>query len=63
MDDFLKSSRCKMNCLKSNFHRNTKMSDGFNPQCKICRNNFVNENLVKVKKIIRTIVIRKKSIT
>ena len=50
MDDILKSSRCKINCLKSNFHRNTKMSDGFNPHCKICRNNFVNENLVKIKK-------------
>ena len=35
-----KCSKCKNNLLKSNFHRNKKMSDGFKPQCKICVNEY-----------------------
>ena len=35
-EDSKKCSKCGMECLKSNFHKNTKTSDGFDPQYKFC---------------------------
>ena len=49
MDDIRRCSKCKMNCLKSNFCKNTKTSDGFHPHCKMCRKKYYNEILVKIK--------------
>ena len=49
MDVLKLCSKYKMGCIKYNFHKITKMSDGFNPQCKICRKKYSNENLVKIK--------------
>ena len=45
-----KCSKCGIVKLKSNFHKNKKSSDGLNPNCKVCRKNYYNENLVKIKK-------------
>ena len=50
MDDIMRCSKCKLDCLKSNFQKNTKTSDGSHPQCKISRKKYYNENLVKIKK-------------
>ena len=44
--------RSKFFCLKSNFHKNKKKSDGLNPQCTSCRKLDCDESLVKIKKII-----------
>ena len=34
-------SICGIISLKSNFHKNENMSDGFNPQCKFCTKNIL----------------------
>ena len=36
-EDLKKCSKCEMENLKSKFHKITKTSDGFHPQCKFCR--------------------------
>ena len=36
-----KCCRCKNILLKSNFHKNKNMSDGFKPQCKFCTKNIM----------------------
>ena len=42
MDEDIKScSKYGIISLKSNFHKNTKTSDGFYPQCKLCRKNIL----------------------
>ena len=35
---------CKNTSLKSNFHKNKKLGDGFNPQCKFCTKKYYIEN-------------------
>ena len=45
-----KGSKCEMECLKSNFHRNTKTSDGYHPQCKHCGKKCYNKKLLNIKK-------------
>ena len=35
-DLFKKCCRCKIISLKSNFHKNKNMSDGFQPNCITC---------------------------
>ena len=35
---------CQNILLKSNFHQNKNMSDGFNPQCKLCTKKYYVEN-------------------
>ena len=35
-DLFEKCCRCKLICLKSNFHKSKNMSDGIHPQCISC---------------------------
>ena len=62
MDDVKKCSECKMDCLKSNFHKNTKTSDGFHPQCRFCRKKYYQENLSEIKKYYLDNRDRKKSI-
>ena len=49
-EDIKRCSKCGILSLKKNFHKNAKTSDGFYPQCKLCRKNYYNENLVKIKK-------------
>ena len=40
--DLVKKCRvCKNILLKSNFHKNKNMSDGFNPQCKLCTKKYI----------------------
>ena len=39
-----KCCRCKMICLKSNFHKNKNMSDGLHPRCMFCSKKYYNEN-------------------
>ena len=51
-EDLKKCSKCEMEYIKSEFHRNTKTSNEFQPQCNICRRKYYNENLVKIKKYI-----------
>ena len=36
-----KCCRCKNILLKSKFHKNKKLSDGFKPQFKICTKNII----------------------
>ena len=43
-EDLNKCSKCEMECLKSNSHKNTKTSDGFHPQCKICGKKSILKN-------------------
>ena len=50
MDDVKKCSKCEKEFPKSNFHRNTKTSDGFNPQFKLCGKKYYQENLLEIKK-------------
>ena len=49
-EDLKKCSKCGFLSLKSNFHKRLKFSDGFYPQCKFCRKNYYNKNLLKIKK-------------
>ena len=37
---FRKSCKCKNILLKSSFHKNKKMSDGIQSQCKFCVNDY-----------------------
>ena len=39
-----KCLKCGIISIKSNFHKNKTMSDGFNPQCKFCRKKFYLDN-------------------
>ena len=39
-----KCSKCKNILLKSNFHKNKNVSDGFNPQCKFCTEKYYVDN-------------------
>ena len=45
-----KCLKCGNISLKSNFHKNKNMRDGFQPYCKLCIKKYYNENLVKIKK-------------
>ena len=45
-----KCSKCGIVKLKSNFRKNRKSSDGLNLNCKVCRKNYYNANLAKIKK-------------
>ena len=42
-----KCCKCGIISLKSNFHKNKKMKDGLNPNCKVCRKKYYNENFSK----------------
>ena len=44
-----KRCRCKSNCLKSNFNKNTKSKNGLKSQCKICVNDY-NKNYYNKKR-------------
>ena len=48
MDDLKRCSKCKNDCLKTNFYKERTKKDGFRPECKICVNeynkNYYNEN-------------------
>ena len=50
MDDIKKCSKCGILSLNCIFHKNTTMSDGFYPQCILCRKKYYNENFVKIEK-------------
>ena len=39
-----KCSRCGIISLKSNFHKNKNMNDGFQPYCKSCKKKYYLEN-------------------
>ena len=56
MDDMKGCSKCEMECLKSNFHKNKKMSDGLRSYCIPCRKEYGKkyyiENFDKIKKYI-----------
>ena len=42
MDDLMKRcSSCGNISLKSNFHKNKNMSDGFQPQCDFCTKSII----------------------
>ena len=41
MDDVKRCSKFILDCLKAIFHKNTKTSDGFHPQGKICRKKII----------------------
>ena len=44
-DSVKKCCRCKLICLKSNFYKSTKMSDGLHPQSKYYSSKkYYNEN-------------------
>ena len=38
-----------MECLKSNFHKNEKMSDGLNNQCRSCGKRYYNKNQEQIR--------------
>ena len=40
MDDMKKCSKCKMDCLKTNFHKKSKSRDVLTPYCKPCRKSY-----------------------
>ena len=44
MDDMKTCSKCKMDCLKTNFHKDKTRKDGLQPYCKSCRTQYYNEN-------------------
>ena len=44
-----RSSKCEIECLKSNYHKNKDMSDNLHSQCISCGRIFYNEILVKIK--------------
>ena len=45
-----KCCRCNSVCLKSNFYKSKKMSDGLHPQCKFSAKKYHNENRDNVKR-------------
>ena len=47
-----KCLNCGFISLKSNFHIDKYMSDGLYNICKVCRKEYYNTNLVKIKKNI-----------
>ena len=51
MNDIKRCSKCKMDCLITNFHKKN-ISDGFHPQCISCSKKFYDENREKTKNII-----------
>ena len=42
--------KCGNEKLRINFHKNKTRNDGLNPNCKVCRKKYFNENLAKIKK-------------
>ena len=40
MDDMKRCSKCKMDCLKTTFHKNKKSKDGLISQCKPCEKHY-----------------------
>ena len=36
MDDIKRCSKCKMDCLKTNFYKDGTMKDGLRSSCKFC---------------------------
>ena len=46
-EDLIKCSKCKMECLKSNFYRDKKRKEGLQPRCLFCRKNYYKEYLDK----------------
>ena len=58
MDDIVEENDLMKRCsicgrmsLKTNFHKKLSSKDGLNPNCKVCRKKYHNENLVKIKKL------------
>ena len=45
-----KCLKCGKISLKGNFHKDKSRQDDLQPYCKVCRKNFYNENLAKIKK-------------
>ena len=43
-----KCSKCKILSLKSNFHKNKKLSDGLYEQCKVCRKEYYMNNSIEL---------------
>ena len=37
MDDIKRCSKCKVDCLKTDFHENTNSKDGLHSYCIACR--------------------------
>ena len=51
-EDLRKCSKCKIEKLMTNFHKDMKQKDGLYKQSKVCRSEYCNESLLKSKKKI-----------
>ena len=48
--DLKRCSNCKIEKILINFHKDIKQKDGLYNQCTVCRKEYYNENLFRIKK-------------